>query len=329
MRRGICAGLVVGGTTALLFGVVHKALGEDANQWLAWTRTWLLLAGIPAAVGAARLSGRGDQPAIGAHWRARKGLRGALAAGAIAALIGGFISRSAFGLPLSVLGVAFAVTGGAAFGMERIPGGMTEAVSPAAVLARDRRAALLLTLITGAAAAVLTGVAVTSWDASYQSPDTGHLIALEDGLSMAAGTGVTVTVGLAVAGLGLAWPQWLIARSWLALRGHLPFRLMAFLDDAHERGVLRQAGPFYQFRHIELQHHLGASSRLGESALRGPPGDQAKTAQAKVHSPEAARAGQIASRKEKDRNLQNPRLVQALSRELKPRTFKLKGRHSG
>jgi hypothetical protein len=204
LRRGIRAGLVVGGTTALLFGVVHKALGEDANQWLAWTRTWLLLAGIPAAVGAARRSGRGGQPAMGAHWRARKGLRGALAAGAIAALIGGFISRSAFGLPLSVLGVAFAVTGGAAFGMERTPGGMAEAVSPVAVLARDRRAALLLTLITGAAAAVLTGVAVTSWDASYQSPDTGHLIALEDGLSMAAGTGVTVTVGLAVAGLGLA-----------------------------------------------------------------------------------------------------------------------------
>ena len=59
--------------------------------------------------------------------------------------------RSAFGLPLSVLGVALAVAGGAAFGMERIPGGLTEAVSPVAVLARDRRAALLLTLITGAA----------------------------------------------------------------------------------------------------------------------------------------------------------------------------------
>ena len=271
LRRGICAGLVVGGTTALLFGVVHAALGEDANQYLAWTRTWLLLAGIPAAAGAARRSGRGDQPAMGAHWRARKGLRGALAAGAIAALIGGFISRSAFGLPLSVLGVAFAVAGGAAFGMQRIPGGITEAVSPVTVLARDRRAALLLTLITGAAAAVLTGVAVTSWDASYQSPDTGHLIAIADGLSMAAGTGVTVTAGLAIAGLGLAWPQWLIARSWLALRGHLPFRLMAFLDDAHERGVLRQAGPFYQFRHIELQHHLAARSQLGESAPGGPP----------------------------------------------------------
>jgi hypothetical protein len=284
LRRGICAGLVVGGATALLFGVVHKSLGEDANQWLAWTRTWFLLAGVPAAVGAARKSGRGGQPAMGAHWSAGKGLRGALAAGAIAALIGGFISRSAFGFPLSVLGVAFAVTGGAAFGMERIPGGVTSAVSPAGVLARDRRAALLLTLVTGAAAAVLTGIAVASWDASYQSPDTGHLIALEDGLSMAAGTGVTVTVGLAVAGLGLAWPQWLIARNWLALRGHLPFRLLAFLDDAHERGILRQAGPFYQFRHIELQHHLAARFKPRQSRLVRPlRGASARRPRQKLH----------------------------------------------
>jgi hypothetical protein len=31
---------------------------------------------------------------------------------------------------------------------------------------------------------------------------------------------------------------------------------MSFLLDAHQRGVLRQAGAVYQFRHIELQHRL-------------------------------------------------------------------------
>ena len=31
---------------------------------------------------------------------------------------------------------------------------------------------------------------------------------------------------------------------------------MSFLADAHRRGVLRQAGAVYQFRHIELQHRL-------------------------------------------------------------------------
>ena len=50
LRRGACAGLVVGGMTALVFGVVHAALCEDSNQWLAWARTWLLLAGLPAAM---------------------------------------------------------------------------------------------------------------------------------------------------------------------------------------------------------------------------------------------------------------------------------------
>lgn len=34
---------------------------------------------------------------------------------------------------------------------------------------------------------------------------------------------------------------------------------MAFLSDAHERrGVLRQAGDVYQFRHIDLQRHLAS-----------------------------------------------------------------------
>ena len=33
---------------------------------------------------------------------------------------------------------------------------------------------------------------------------------------------------------------------------------MTFLSDAHERGVLRQVGPVYQFRHIELQRWLAS-----------------------------------------------------------------------
>jgi hypothetical protein len=45
---------------------------------------------------------------------------------------------------------------------------------------------------------------------------------------------------------------------------------MDFLSDAHRRGVLRQVGAVYQFRHIELQHRLAARladpelSRIGE-----------------------------------------------------------------
>ena len=54
-----------------------------------------------------------------------------------------------------------------------------------------------------------------------------------------------------------AWGQWVIlARWWLPLTGQLPWNVVAFLDDAYRRGVLRQSGPTYQFRHDLLQAHL-------------------------------------------------------------------------
>ncbi|GII82282.1 SARP family transcriptional regulator [Sphaerisporangium siamense] len=65
--------------------------------------------------------------------------------------------------------------------------------------------------------------------------------------------------GLAVA-LGVtssrAWGAFTVTRVWLALTGRAPLRLIRFLDDAHRRGVLRQTGGVYQFRHARLQDHL-------------------------------------------------------------------------
>lgn len=59
-----------------------------------------------------------------------------------------------------------------------------------------------------------------------------------------------------------AWGQWaVLSRIWLPLTGKLPWNTVAFLDDAYHRGVLRQTGAVYQFRHIRLQHHLGHSFR--------------------------------------------------------------------
>ena len=42
----------------------------------------------------------------------------------------------------------------------------------------------------------------------------------------------------------------------MASRQLLPFRLMRFLDHAHQLGLLRVVGSAYQFRHAELQDHL-------------------------------------------------------------------------
>ncbi|MER6632330.1 hypothetical protein ABT301_29620 [Streptomyces sp. NPDC000987] len=42
----------------------------------------------------------------------------------------------------------------------------------------------------------------------------------------------------------------------LAVRERTPVRLMAFLEDAHHRNLLRVTGPVYQFRHARLQERL-------------------------------------------------------------------------
>lgn len=57
-----------------------------------------------------------------------------------------------------------------------------------------------------------------------------------------------------------AWGSWLlITRLWLPATGKLPWPIMAFLVDAHRRGVLRQAGGVYRYRHARLRDRLAAS----------------------------------------------------------------------
>ncbi|HEY3609782.1 MAG TPA: helix-turn-helix domain-containing protein [Pseudonocardiaceae bacterium] len=63
--------------------------------------------------------------------------------------------------------------------------------------------------------------------------------------------------GLAIGTSLTAWGRWLVfARIWLPLTGRLPWSVAGFLDDGCRRGVLRQVGAVYQFRHARLQAHL-------------------------------------------------------------------------
>ncbi|QGV77183.1 NACHT domain-containing protein [Streptomyces ficellus] len=74
-------------------------------------------------------------------------------------------------------------------------------------------------------------------------------------------TVVVLLLGMGPTGLVLAlaassWPHYTVARLVPAARGRLPWRLQAFLADAHRLGVLRQTGPVYQFRHARLQQRM-------------------------------------------------------------------------
>lgn len=116
-----------------------------------------------------------------------------------------------------------------------IPTDLPKAASPRAALRADRRTALLLPAITLLPLATLASLA-------FRHP----------------------LPAIIAAGFSLAWilhsayGKFTVARWLLAMRGLLPLRTMSFLDDAVERGVLRQVGATYQLRHARLLDQLAA-----------------------------------------------------------------------
>lgn len=155
--------------------------------------------------------------------------------------------RSAAGFGLWV-GLAIGLIGGIATGVYRwliVPVDITRALSPLASLYSDR---------TTAAARSIT---VTLFGVG----GTGLLISVLDmPVSVYSAMVVWAPTGLLALMLS-AWGWLLTTRLWLCARGQLPWRLMAFLEEAHRRGVLRQVGAVYQFRHARLQEQL---SRTGQ-----------------------------------------------------------------
>ena len=63
-----------------------------------------------------------------------------------------------------------------------------------------------------------------------------------------------------------AWGRWLLARTGLPLCRRLPWQIMTFLDDARRRGVLRQIGGVYEFRHARLRDSLARADKTKRSA---------------------------------------------------------------
>jgi hypothetical protein len=128
-----------------------------------------------------------------------------------------------------VTGLVFGLDSGLA-----APGDLVATASPQAVLALDRRVALLLTLVSCLSVGLVSG--------------------LISGLMSGVVSGIAVSLVLSMS--QTAWPSYMLTRGWLAAGGQLPWPLMAFLADAHQRGVLRQAGATYQFRYLDLQRRL-------------------------------------------------------------------------
>jgi hypothetical protein len=129
---------------------------------------------------------------------------------------------------------------------------INSAISPPAVLQLDRRAAVVVGVAAGLPFGGVMSIVAGVWVGVVYGVKIGAVAAT--GIFLVTGIGFGALVSFAEA----AWISWVISRIGVALRKQLPWPLMDFLVDAHNRGVLRQAGVVYQFRHINLQHRLAA-----------------------------------------------------------------------
>ncbi|MFC6080247.1 hypothetical protein [Sphaerisporangium aureirubrum] len=116
------------------------------------------------------------------------------------------------------------------------------------------RAGAFYGLLGGAVCTVLAEV-------TGQPLSAGAAAFLVFGTSAALGAGVWV------------WIRFRVTHAQLALRGGLPWRLTAFLKDAHRRGMLRGNGTAWQFRHALLRDRLAEDAFLRHLTLRADAGE--------------------------------------------------------
>ncbi|WP_204007446.1 NACHT domain-containing protein [Virgisporangium aurantiacum] len=69
-----------------------------------------------------------------------------------------------------------------------------------------------------------------------------------------------LSLGLALAATVSPWGRFTIIKIILAAQLDTPLRLISALQEAHHRGLLRQTGGVYQFRHARLQDQLALSA---------------------------------------------------------------------
>ncbi|GAA3798153.1 NACHT domain-containing protein [Streptomyces phyllanthi] len=129
---------------------------------------------------------------------------------------------------------------------------------PVSTVQADR----LVTLVSGCAGALLIsvpyGILVVLDKGATSRGFQGDIALswLQSGLLGMGWTGLVLTLA------ACAWPYYTVARLLSAARGRLPWRLQAFLADAHRLGILRQVGPVYQFRHARLQERMARHVRV-------------------------------------------------------------------
>ena len=184
-------------------------------------------------------------PAAAAGWKPSRGIPAGIFAGLGAGMGIGLAVGAGPGV---AAGLTSAVMLGAAIGLKKISSNRQMVISPHSMLASDIRTALTFAIVFAFSGGI--AAAVSAWLA----------VVTVVGVCLIGASGFILGMATGIALSGSAWPTWTLTRIWLAIEGRLPWRVMAFLVDAHHRGVLRQTGAVYQFRHTLLQEQLAKQS---------------------------------------------------------------------
>ena len=258
LAAGVATGVVNGVVFGLVLGVLVGILVPGVLVGILFGIVAAATVGLAIGTVAVAVRGKLPEPVHGIRWRPPR--RGNIMSGVIAGVITGVAVEVVAAQTVEVTaaiaaGVVIGAVVGAALGFidwatdqrgARLD--LSSAADPLTVLATDRRTGTALGVVWGVVFGA--GAGLVGWFIG------GGAVAVAGVAVAVAGVVFGFVVG-AVGSFALAaWPSYEIARIWLALRRRLPWPLMSFLADAHRRGVLRQTGAVYQFRHIELQRRL-------------------------------------------------------------------------
>lgn len=279
MAVGLAVGLTVGLTAGATIALTHALRGTVVDA-LVFGLTGGVIGGLVGGLTAGLLQDlRADPTVEPAYANLRpKGRLGTLAAnlvfglavglavGVITALaleligglVGGVLESLAFGL-------AVGGAGGLTVGLNRWASTAVtnaEPQTPRVTLRRDLELASVRSLAFGLLLGPAFGVA-----GAVAKGFAGLMAAVDAGIVFGIAGGVVFVLTFGSTGAG---PLYLVAVAVLRVRGRVPGRLMRFLDDAHRLGLLREAGPVFQFRHARLQDRL--AQRAEAENAKGRPG---------------------------------------------------------
>lgn len=253
-------GAIEGGVSCALLGAF--IFGTYGRPWLGLalgTLTGVFFGAVFAVSGHAEPRRRGGGvPTLTREDVAPRALLQEAGFGLVGAVVGltvvGVIFTPAAG---AVVGAVFGVAFGLAQRVVSRPAEPRVAISPLALLVRDRQTVTFGFLFGGLVGAFV-GAGITllldprAHGLAVPVTHTWQLLLL----------GVASGFVMGACGLGLlffatsAWGQLTSVRLWLLLTRRGPFQVMAFLHDAHRLGVVRQIGPFYEIRHALLADRL-------------------------------------------------------------------------